>query len=214
MIVGQVNYVATWAACVWERAGGGKVVAVEIDVDAARCESSQEMLRLRCEVGTVPQTVGMRLPEGVMPLQTQLIATEEQKKEGFLSYYKGCKDEYVGYCTKKGAPVYLIKKTAFPLRKSWSGVVQAGVNGGKFSSWKTYHFLPEPLVPEDTGSTVSIVPYVIYNARASISILYSLDILTCDLLFQTYHRIATHHRPVLTSPSMNRSSTAYSAHIY
>jgi len=75
-------------------------------------------------------------------------------------------------------------------------------------------FLPETLVLENTGSTVSIGPYAIYKARASIPIIYSLNILTCDLLFQTHYRIVTHHIPVLIFPLTNRSSTAYSAYIF
>jgi len=40
MITGQVNHVDTLVVCIWERAGVGKVVAVEMDVNAAQCNSS------------------------------------------------------------------------------------------------------------------------------------------------------------------------------
>eukprot|EP00555_Chaetoceros_dichaeta_P009239 CAMPEP_0198259078 /NCGR_PEP_ID=MMETSP1447-20131203/8346_1 /TAXON_ID=420782 /ORGANISM="Chaetoceros dichaeta, Strain CCMP1751" /LENGTH=786 /DNA_ID=CAMNT_0043946359 /DNA_START=58 /DNA_END=2418 /DNA_ORIENTATION=+ len=164
LCVGQMNTLPTWAMCIYEDGAGGKTVSVEIDVDIPRRELSKNPLKLRCEDDTVPQTVSMRLPEDVMPLQTQLTATEAEKKEGFLRYYKKCNHEYVGYCTKKEAPVYLIKKTAFPLRKNGSGGARAAVASSKrSSSWRTYHFLPEPLVPESIDSIECDTPPALFD---------------------------------------------------
>ncbi len=45
--------------------------------------------------------------------------------------------------TRPEAPVYLIDREAFPFRRA------AGHSNGTSSSWTTYHYLPERLVPDD-----------------------------------------------------------------
>ena len=90
---------------------------------------------LRAERGTVPQHVVGRLPEATMPLQTQLLASEAQKRIAFLSFAKN-NPKIVGYTTKDSSPVYLIDNSSFPM---------SGTQG----EWATFHFLPEVLVPQD-----------------------------------------------------------------
>jgi hypothetical protein len=52
--------------------------------------------------------------------------------------------EYVGYSTKAGSPVYLLNASAYPFSQAEGG-------------WNTFHYLPEPLVPEDdVGIVVSM----------------------------------------------------------
>jgi len=51
----------------------------------------------------------------------------------------------VGYTTKPGAPIYLIRNDAFPFRRA-DGVCSTK---SEKDSWVTYHFLPEALVPDD-----------------------------------------------------------------
>jgi len=170
MCVGQMNRSAEWATCISTTAtmdesssdekdsGLGKMVEVEITIPN-KSESKHD-LRLRGEVGFVPRTVCMRLPDVYMTLEKQKASSADEKREGFIKLCtaaeggKGVGGGYVGYCTKEGAPVYLIKNTAFPLRRfAIGGGVGIGKNtgGGGNSSkcWTTYHFLPEPLVPDD-----------------------------------------------------------------
>lgn len=102
-------------------------------------------VQLRTERDTVPSRIACRLPESIMPLQTQLMASEEQKRMAFLRLSEGNTKEYVGYTTKASSPVYLLDASAYPFSQS---------DGG----WNTFHFLPGPLVPAgDVGIVVSIL---------------------------------------------------------
>lgn len=153
LCVGRLDHVPKWAKTLYQPSGGTSL-AVTVSHPSPRPsrrpdEPSPSTLVLRREDRTVPQTVAMRLPDTAMPLKTQQTASEEDKKEAFLRFLDeegGRERGYVGYCTKKGVPVYLMKKTAFPLRKS---------GGGGGVGWKTYHFLPEAMVPIGDSSTES-----------------------------------------------------------
>jgi peptide-N4-(N-acetyl-beta-glucosaminyl)asparagine amidase len=101
-------------------------------------------VKLRTERDTVPSRVACRLPESIMPLQTQLLASEEQKRMAFLRFSgdkRATVKEYVGYTTKAGSPVYLLDASAYPFSKTEGG-------------WNTFHYLPEPLVPKDDSGIV------------------------------------------------------------
>lgn len=109
--------------------------------------------RLRSEINTIPSSVTTRLPETIMPLKTQLVASNYQKALAFNSfmenkdkqYFFGTLASFVGYTTKPGAPVYLIDSASFPFQKSETQTHGSDNN----SSWTTYHFLPDALVPDD-----------------------------------------------------------------
>jgi peptide-N4-(N-acetyl-beta-glucosaminyl)asparagine amidase len=141
LYLGQVGLRPSWARCAayGEESSG-------IHVFLPRVEPQASALRLRTERDTVPRRVVWRLPESFMPLQTQLLATEEQKRTAFLRFTQNGESRskrYVGYATKPNAPVYLLDVSAYPLAK---------MEGG----WNTYHYLPDPLVPkDDVGIVVS-----------------------------------------------------------
>lgn len=138
LFVGQIGLVPSWKKCMYEKPG--KVLVVNIDIE----RKSQVSLKLRCENNTVPTMISMRLPETVMPLKQQITATEEEKNCAFLNFVvEESNKHYVGYCTKRAAPIYLLKKSAFPLKKY---CVKEPKNSDYALSWSTHHFLPEPLV--------------------------------------------------------------------
>jgi peptide-N4-(N-acetyl-beta-glucosaminyl)asparagine amidase len=146
LYLGQVGATPSWARCAAyseESSSSGMHVLLR----GVKPMASM-LLRLRTERDTVPRRVAWRLPESVMPLQTQLLATEEQKRTAFLRFAEqngeeGHSGRHVGYATKPNAPVYLLDASAYPL---------AQMDGG----WNTYHYLPDPLVPkDDVGIVVS-----------------------------------------------------------
>ena len=92
-----------------------------------------------------------------MPLGTQLLANEQQKRQAFVTFMESeaaNKHLYSGYTTRGGIPVYLTSTSSFPFQRC----------GDTGSDWTTHHYLPEALVPEqdakylfeDTNS--SLVP--------------------------------------------------------
>ena len=99
--------------------------------------------KLRTEPRTVPRQISGRLDESIMPLETQLLASEMQKREAFLSFVKmNPENSVIGYTSKKGSPVYLLNASSFPF--DHTNLTTDG--------WSTFHFLPQPLVPEhDVG---------------------------------------------------------------
>jgi len=98
------------------------------------CDSSRSETKLRAEPKRVPNWILGRLPESVMPLQTQLLATDAQKRVAFLSYAE-TNPSVLGYTTKNNCPVYLMNNSSFPFLETPG-------------DWATFHFLPEILVPE------------------------------------------------------------------
>ena len=153
LFLGQVGCQPAWSKCASfgdEESSGETAICVELSLVDHEAELQ---VKLRTERDTVPRRVACRLPETVMPLRTQLLATEEQKRAAFLRFaQQDDKKRYVGYCTKPKLPVYLLDASAYPF-------AQAEADSG----WNTFHFLPEPLVPEDdngievsTGFSLSV----------------------------------------------------------
>jgi len=142
--VGQLNYHPKWATCLASSDSKQSIkVSLQLNI------TSPVKARLRSEVNTVPAVVSTRLPESTMPLKTQLVASSFQKRVAFNAYMEngGSQNSTVtGYTTRHGAPIYLIDDTAFPFQKS-DGQTHDPIPND--SSWATYHFLPDSLVPDD-----------------------------------------------------------------
>lgn len=110
-------------------------------------------LKLRTERYTLPKKVAGRLPENVMPLKTQVMATDEQKRLAFLSFVKSTPNRYSGYASKADSPIYLLDSTSYPFSKMESTTLDVVT---KDKAWNTFHFLPAPLVSEgDNGISAS-----------------------------------------------------------
>lgn len=140
---GQVGALPPWAQCTSYDKNG-----INIQISPPNPSTT---LKLRTERETVPSCISWRLPESIMPFQTQLMASEEQKRMAFLRFAEqqnGCSKQYVGYTTKANSPVYLLDASAYPFSHS---------DGG----WNTFHLLPPPLVPDDD---VGIVVGFVYCA--------------------------------------------------
>jgi thiol-disulfide isomerase/thioredoxin len=109
-------------------------------------------LQLRTEKQTLPHQVAGRLPESIMPLKTQLLATEEQKRLAFTSFCGPNHNRYCGYTTRSKAPVYLLNSTSYPFQRMDSTTVDVT---SKENVWNTFHYLPTPLVPKDDKGILS-----------------------------------------------------------
>ena len=161
--VGQVNRKAEWSIC--ENVAAGTLLEVEIEL---QCDDKLSGLKLQRKTNSVPQKVSMRLPEEFMPLQVQLLASEEDKKDAFLRFIENEINEieknirYVGFVTKEGAPVYLLSKQAFPFKK-FSDVVD------NKETWVTYHYVPEPMWYEEKIVSVSQICILFYVSKKCVS---------------------------------------------
>jgi len=149
LYLGQVDAQPAWAQCTSSSESG---ITLPMPLSKPKIE-----LKLRTERDTVPRRIAWRLPESIMPLQTQLMASEEQKRLGFLRLCEqrnGHAKQYVGYTTKANSPVYLLDASAYPFSQSKGG-------------WNTFHFLPAPLVPEDdVGIVVSDLCGVVWRMHS------------------------------------------------
>ena len=101
--------------------------------------------------GVVPASVAGRLPENVMPLATQLMASLDQKRAAFASFAATDASSGVfGFSTKEGGPVYLLDETAYPVH---SLAYSTG-------EWHTCLMFPSAMAPEglveDVGPEWSI----------------------------------------------------------
>jgi nucleoredoxin len=111
-------------------------------------------MQLRTERLALPHRIAGRIPESAMPFQTQLMASEEQKRLAFTSFCtsnsnNGGSSRYCGYTTKPKAPIYLLDSTSYPFQRMDATTVDAT---SKENAWNTFHYLPSPLVPkEDLG---------------------------------------------------------------
>ena len=76
--VGQLNYHPKWASGL-ETSDSKQAMKVTIHIAV----SSPPKARLRSETSTVPRNVATRLPESIMPLKTQLVASNFQKRVAF-----------------------------------------------------------------------------------------------------------------------------------
>jgi len=148
LFLGQVRAEPDWAFCGSFKStprGYGVVQAA-----AANGTRPQKELRLATRRNTRPASIVGRLPETVMPLATQLLASHEQKRTAFLSYLKQIGYGAVsGYATKKNAPVYLLGSSAYPLECIQSDNDQ--------DSWSTFLLLSPPLVDDDDVGIVESV---------------------------------------------------------
>lgn len=95
MFVGQVGYNPKWTSCV-NSSDPTKTVNVSVQLHI----TSTLQLKLRSENNTAPATIFSRLPESIMPLKTQIAASEYQKRVAFEAYMKQQTDSnsaVVGY---------------------------------------------------------------------------------------------------------------------
>ena len=148
LFVGQVDSNPRWSCCQSDETSSGFTVRLRMKNRTPADSSNPQSLKLRTEYDTVPAAVGGRLPDSVMLLSSQLEASHAKKHSAFLEYADshpwptGC----VGYCTKKNAPVYLLTNRSFPLEQRNSAQ--------KEDSWRTVHYLPEHLVPDNDNNDV------------------------------------------------------------
>ncbi|KAL7538660.1 hypothetical protein ACHAWF_006166 [Thalassiosira exigua] len=145
--VGQLNFHPKWAQS-FETSDNQQSINVSLELNAL----PPTEVKFRSETNTVPVNITTRIPETVMPLKTQLEASLFQKRIAFNAFIDKGDDSMsvVGYTTRPGAPVYLIDDRSFPLVASADKNHSSGENK---ASWTTYHYLPEPLVPDDDDIT-------------------------------------------------------------
>ena len=134
LYVGQVGASPGWLTSI----GGpsiscNKKVSISVNVSLAS-KTNGVALSLEHSKDTFPCSVSARVPESIMPVGTQVIASDEQKHQAATSALNEMGTQYVGYCTKPGHPIYLLTHECFPL------------NGFDECGWKTCHYVPEPLV--------------------------------------------------------------------
>ncbi|KAL7534242.1 hypothetical protein ACHAXR_005749, partial [Thalassiosira sp. AJA248-18] len=142
LFVGQLNCHPVWATSL-ASSGSNESIKVSLHIN----KSSPPKARLRSETNTIPANISTRLPESIMPLKTQLAATNFQKRVAFNAYMEKAPDSsVVGYATRPDAPVYLIDNKSFPFRSSGGHNQNSSPSD---PSWVTYHSLPDPLVPDD-----------------------------------------------------------------
>lgn len=145
LYAGQINFHPEWAIGVCT-SNSKQSIKVSLQMNSS---SVQIPTRLRSEMSTVPACVVTRLPESIMPHMTQLVATNYQKRVAFNSYMANDdvrNKSIIGYSTRQNVPIYLIDNKAFPFR--WLGDNTNAV-GAADTSWMTYHYLPDPLVPDN-----------------------------------------------------------------
>mmetsp|Transcript_22090 Transcript_22090/g.48034 ORF Transcript_22090/g.48034 Transcript_22090/m.48034 type:complete len:968 (-) Transcript_22090:25-2928(-) len=147
LFVGQMHYYPHWATSL-ETSDNLQSIKVTLQLKT----SSPPKARLRSEINTVPAVVSTRLPESIMPLKTQLTASNFQKRVAFNAYMENGSNNssVIGYTTRPDAPVYLIDNQSFPFQRSGGQTCNLNAND---ASWVTHHFLPDPLVPDDDEVT-------------------------------------------------------------
>jgi thiol-disulfide isomerase/thioredoxin len=145
LFIGQVQAHPDWAHCAsFEASPNGFRIEGRgrIDIDPG---IAAEGLRLRTERQTKPCCIAGRLPESIMPLQTQLLATEEQKRAAFMALIKRESEhssrQNFGYTTKPGSPIYLLCASAYPFERDETEDVD--------DCWNCFLLLPPSLVEED-----------------------------------------------------------------
>lgn len=144
VFIGQVDLHPDWAyfSSLDDCPTTGYEVVLKLETE------SSLPFKLRTERYTFPRRVVGRLPDSVMSLATQLVASDQQKRLAFTSFIRSAKNTrgYSGYVTKADSPVYLLNSSSYPLSKVETAVLDAV---GKEKVWHTFHLLPEPLVPPD-----------------------------------------------------------------
>jgi len=101
--------------------------------------------KLRTHKGMSPPCISRRLPETIMPYQTQLLSNHEQKRAAFLNFQSENATGCTGYVTKPGVPVYLLDNSSFPLEPC-------------SDEWVTFLVLPETLVADNDEGIVEQPP--------------------------------------------------------
>ncbi len=153
LFVGQLNFHPDWATSICTSDS-----EQAIKVTLRRNTSSHLKVRLRSETDAVPAAVSTRLPDAFMSLQTQLAASNAQKRAAFNMFVDADSHKNLsiaGYTTKSGAPIYLIdSKSSYPFQRSGYHPAQGVANHR--TSWVTHHFLPESLVPDQDFTEDSI----------------------------------------------------------
>jgi peptide-N4-(N-acetyl-beta-glucosaminyl)asparagine amidase len=137
-VVGQTSANATpWTVCA--------KISDTIDPFILQWNSTASVpdLKLRIHRSTRPNAVTGRLPDSYLPLAKQVTATFAQKQAAFelfvsasstTSPKSGQGTSIVGFCTKPGAPIYLIGAGSYPLQPT-------------SDEWVTFVLLPAWLVP-------------------------------------------------------------------
>lgn len=103
---------------------------------------SNNVLQLETFSDAIPTTISSRISETIMPMGTQVLASEKEKELAAIAAMKDT--EYIGYCSKPGLPIYLLTSCCFPLHfESRSG-------------WITKHLLPKNLIEHSKKVRISL----------------------------------------------------------
>lgn len=153
--IGQVDAHPDWAYCSNLEDCPTEGCEVVLQVDPHR-----PTLKLRKERNALPSKVAGRLPDSVMPLEVQLQATEDEKREVVTSFLQSRQGRYAGYTTKPGTPIYFLDSTSYPLTRVDATAL---ASASKTKSWSTFHFVPIPLVPEDKNDDEKSVALMTYD---------------------------------------------------
>lgn len=140
--VGQVDAHPDWSFCTTVDDCPKEGHEIVLQLNKARNHGDEVKLLLKTETTTAPRRVRGRVPDSVMPLNTQLMASPEQKKMAFESFPQ--RHRYAGYTSKPNAPIYLLGSKAYPFQRL--NPVSIGMSSDDV--WSTSHYLPSPLVPK------------------------------------------------------------------
>lgn len=147
---GQVNRNTDWET--FQNASCGSAIRVCIDIKTDKLLTG---LKLQRTVGSVPRKVCFRLPDMFMTLESQLKASENDKRIAFDHFieYEAKKPEdtinqYIGFVTKDNSPVYILTKEAFPFEK------YNETNSNDNAIWTTYHYVPGTMWYEEEALDV------------------------------------------------------------
>lgn len=139
--IGQVGFHPGWVALVVSSASElpGSVKA-DVSVKHSFNGYSASNITLVEDHDVIPRRVFARLSEDVMPLATQLLASDDQKRLAATNAMKS-NPALVGYVTKHKYPIYLFSVSAFPMQPTPKDAADA-------TGWKTYYFLPTAIAPK------------------------------------------------------------------
>jgi hypothetical protein len=177
LYVGQVLANPDWAyCCSFQDAPNGFVLE-------GKGQSIMD-LQLRTVENGRPASVIGRIPEDIMPLVTQKMANFEQKRQAFLSYTeKYGRYSCGGYTTKKGAPVYLMGRNAYPFSVDESNSNEDG--------WTSFLLLPPVLVPEDDKGKPEAPRTTVPRFEIPLETNFFVRSLGAELLVNTEQKVST-----------------------
>ena len=153
LFLGQVDAQPEWAVCsTFEQAPKGLRIVQSSDPAAVARQANHPPPQLRTEQHARPASIIGRVPDDIMSLRTQEVATGVQKRVAFLHMVEqySATDRFAGYVTKKGSPIYLLGSASFPLERTVSLAKAANDD----ADWSTFLLLPPPLVPADVHGMV------------------------------------------------------------